>query len=96
MTTIKLDPAQAKLLVWEELEDFEVYDESDDWTQEGKYQACEVIYKQISTGKFFSAILERSGSYHTNWFYLYEDFGLELTEVELREKVITVREWVAV
>lgn len=96
MTKIKLDPEEAKLLVWEDLEDFEVYDESDDWVQEGKYQSCEVIYKQMSTGKFFSAILERSGSYHTDWDYNYEWAGLELTEVELREKVITVREWVAV
>lgn len=96
MTTIKLDPADAMLLVWEDLEDFEVYDESDEWTQEGKYQSCLVVYKQTSTGKFFSAVLERSGSYHTDWNYNLEWAGLELTEVELREKVITTREWKAV
>lgn len=96
MTTIKLEPADAKLLVREELEDFEVYDESDDWVQDCKYQYREVVYKQISTGKFFYAGLYRTGSYHTDWDYNHEWEGLELTEVELREKVITTREWVVV
>ena len=52
--------------------------------------------KQISTGKFFSYPLSRSGSPYSEYYYSYEDAGVTLTEVRKVKKVIETEEWVAV
>lgn len=73
-------------------EDFEEV-ESSDWEVDYKWQHCEVIIKQISTGKFFSYPLARSGSPYSDYYYSYEDDGVELTEVELVEKQVITKTW---
>ena len=93
MSTIKLTQEQFRDLVREEaLDDFEQV-ESSDWEVDYKWQHCEVIVKQISTGKFFSYPLSRSGSPYSDYYYSYEDGGVELTEVELVEKQVITKTW---
>ena len=96
MSTITLTQEQFRDLVREEaLDDFEQV-ESSDWEVDYKWQHCEVIVKQLSTGKFFSYPLSRSGSSYSDYYYSYEDGGVELTEVQKVKKVIETEEWVAV
>ena len=93
MSKIELTQEQFRDLVREEaLDDFEQV-ESSDWEVDYKWQHCEVIVKQISTGKFFSYPLSRSGSPYSDYYYSYEDGGVELTEVELVEKQVITKTW---
>lgn len=95
MSTIELTQEQFRDLVHEEGgEDFEEV-ESSDWEVDYKWQHCEVIVKQISTGKLFSYPLSRSGSPYSDYYYSYEDGGVTLTEVQKVKKVIETEEWVA-
>ncbi len=95
MSTIELTQEQFRNIVHENLEDFEEV-ESSDWDVDGKWQHCEAIVKQFSTGKFFSYTLSRSGSPYSDYYYSYEDGGVTLTEVQKVKKVIETEEWVAV
>ena len=98
MSKIELTQEQFRDLVREEsLNDFEQV-ESSDWEVDYKWQHCEVIVKQISTGKFFSYPLSRSGIPYSDYdyYYSYEDGGVTLTEVQKVRKVIETEEWVAV
>ena len=96
MSTIELTQEQFRDLVWEEGgEDFEEV-ESSDWEVDCKWQYCEVIVKQISTGKFYSYPLSRSGSPYSDYYYSYEDAGVTLTEVQKVKKVIETEERVVV
>ena len=96
MSKIELTQEQFRNLAREEyLDDFEQVDSSD-WEVDYKWQHCEVIVKQLSTGKFFSYPLSRSGSPYSDYYYSYEDGGVELTEVQKVKKVIETEEWVAV
>lgn len=90
---IQLSQQEFRDLVYDEGgEDFEQV-ESSDWEVDYKWQHCEVIVKQISTGKFFSYPLARSGSPYSDYYYSYEDDGVELTEVELVEKQVITKTW---
>lgn len=95
MSTIELTREQFRNIVYEGLEDFEEV-ESSDWEVDYKWQHCEVIVKQFSTGKFFSYTLSRSGSPYSDYYYIYEGEGVTLTEVQKVKKVIEIEEWVAV
>ena len=96
MSKIELTQEQFRDLVREEvLDDFEQV-ESSEWEVDYKWQHCEVIVKQLSTGKFFSYPLSRSGSPYSDYYYSYEDGGVELQEVQKVKKVIETEEWVAV
>ena len=96
MSKIELTQEQFRDLVREEvLDDFEQV-ESSDWEVDYKWQHCEVIVKQLSTGKFFSYPLSRSGSPYSDYYYSYEDGGVELTEVQKVKKVVETEEWVVV
>lgn len=95
MNTIELTKEQFRNIVFEDLEDFEEV-ESSDWEVDYKWQYCEVIVKQFSTGKFYSYPLGRSGSPYSDYYYSYEDGGVTLTEVQKVKKVIETEEWIAV
>lgn len=95
MPTIELNQEEAQALCYDDSEDFE-FVEGGNWVQERKCQFRTCIYKHIPTGKYYSTVWSRSGSYHTDWYYSWEDEGAELVEVEKREKVITIVEWVEV
>lgn len=73
-------------------EDWELVEEGE-WTQDHKTQHCSNILKHVPTGKFYSANSYRSGSYHTDWYYSWEDEDLELYEVTKVTKTITVEVW---
>ena len=93
MSTITLTREEFRDLVREEaLDDFEQVEESD-WEVDDKWEHCEVIVQQISTGKFFSYPLSRSGSPYSDYYYSYEDGGVELIEVELVEKQVITKIW---
>lgn len=70
---------------------WEVADD-DDWTQDHKYQHIAKVIKHTESGRCFCVNASRSGSYHTNWYYSYDD----LTEVKAVEEVIKVTKWVTV
>lgn len=90
---IQLSQQEFRDLVYDEGgEDFEQV-ESSDWEVDYKWQHCEVIVKQLSTGKFFSYPLARSGSPYSDYYYSYEDGGVELTEVKLVEKQVITKTW---
>lgn len=96
MSKIQLSQEEFRDLVCEEGgEDFEEI-ETSDWEVDYKWQHCEVIVKQLSTGKFFSYPLSRSGSPYSYYYYSYEDGGVELTEVQKVERTVVVKEWKAV
>lgn len=70
---------------------WEVADD-DDWTQDHKYQHIAKVIKHTESGRCFCVNASRSGSYHTDWYYSYDD----LTEVKAVEEVIKVTKWVTV
>lgn len=96
MSTITLTQKEFRDLVREEGgEDFEEV-ETSEWEVDYKWQHCEVIVKQLSTGKFFSYQLSRSGSPYSDYYYSYEDHGVELIEVQKFTKTITTEVWIPV
>lgn len=76
-------------------EDFEVIEEGE-WTQDCKHQYCDIFVKHLPTGKFYEYSISRSGSYHSDWYYSYEDEGAELAEVQKVTETITREVWQAV
>ena len=60
-------------------EDFQLVD-TEDWTQEGKYQHCFEVFKDPE-GNYFGINNSRSGSYHTDWHYQ-EPYVSQLKRVE--------------
>lgn len=95
MNTIQLSKEDFRSLCYEDLEDYELVEEGD-WEVDYKWQHAENIVKHIPTGKFYKYTVSRSGSPYSDYYYSYEDGGVELTEVQLVEKVVTTKEWVAV
>ncbi len=82
-----------ELACGEAFDDFEQVETSDWEVDYYKWQHCKVIVKQISTGKFFSYPLARSGSPYSDYYYSYEDGGVKLTEVKLVEKQVITKTW---
>jgi len=89
---MKLNKTELREVCYEDHEDFETVSEGD-WTQEHKYQYRDIVVKHLPTNKFFSFYIHRSGSYHTDWYYSYDDEGAELTEVHKVSRTVTVEEW---
>lgn len=94
MKTIELSQLELKDLCREESNEYLELFESDDWTQDYKYQFCNMVFKHIKTGRFYLISISRSGSYHSDWYYSYEDAGGVLVEVKKVEVVTT--KWEAV
>lgn len=82
-----------KRIFFEDHEDFEMHDDSADWVQDYKYQHTEVIVKHLPTGKFYALAVGRSGSYHTDWEYM---FHSPLVEVEKHTKTVVTEVWLPV
>lgn len=55
-----------------------------DWSDDGKYQHAETIYRDNETGKYYSYYLCRSGSYFTDWDYQIPDTMFEVVPVEVK------------
>ena len=92
---MQLNKQELRQLVREDHPDFEQVEEGE-WAQDHKYQHCDFIVKHIPTGKFYEFSISRSGSYHTDWYYSYEDDGADLTEVQKVTKTFTREVWQAV
>ncbi|WP_426101496.1 hypothetical protein [Pseudomonas sp. PSPC3-3] len=92
---MQLNKQELRQLVREDHPDLEQVEEGE-WTQDHKYQQCDFIVKHLATGKFYSFYVSRSGSYHTDWYYSYEDEGAELHEVQKVTETITREVWQAV
>lgn len=58
--------------------------EEGDWVQDHKYQYCTTIVKD-NEGNYFMLDNNRSGSYHTDWYYGIPD----ISQVKRVEKVVT-------
>lgn len=71
---------------------WEVEDEGD-FCQDHKYQQATNIIKHVESGRFFEVSCSRSGSYHTDWYYTYDDEPFEVKKVI---KVIKQETWEAV
>ena len=65
------------------------YIETTKWEDDGKYQYCTIIFKDLSDNKIYSAGVTRCGSYFSDYDFQFED---NCHEVEKREKVISVWE----
>lgn len=95
MTKLVLSKDEVKQIVYEGHPTYEVVEEGD-WTQDHKYQYCTIIFKDTTTDKHYEMGISRSGSYHTDWYYSWEDSGEEAVEVKKVTKTITVESWEAV
>lgn len=93
MAKLKLSEDEVRSIFFEEHEDFKTVQEGE-WTQEYKYQICDVVVEQISTGKCYEFGVSRTGSYHTDWEYNF--WETELLEVEFKTETIVVSRWVPV
>ena len=69
----------------DEHQDLNVIEEGE-WEQDHKTQSRETVFRHIPNGRFVSIIENRSGSYHTDWYY--DD--PEIYEVAPETKTITV------
>ena len=69
---------------WDLPEDFESVTEGD-WIQEHKYQYIDAIVKHKPTETFWEICRNRSGSYHTDWYY----GEAHVAQVEPHEEVVT-------
>lgn len=90
--TITIPKDESREVFWGDTERF-VVEEEGEWVQDHKYQHCINILKDTTTGKFYAANAGRSGSYHTDWYYDWEDSDLKLVEVQKVTKTITVEVW---
>lgn len=68
-------------------------EEEGDFTQDHKYQYATNIIKHIKSGRFFEVSCSRSGSYHSDWYYTYDNDPFEVKQVS---KTITVKSWESV
>lgn len=68
------------------------FEEEGDFTQDHKYQYASNIIKHMKSGRCFEVSCSRSGSYHTDWYYTYDNDPVEVRKVE---KVIKTTVWEA-
>lgn len=66
------------------------YVDEGDWTQDHKYQNVEHVIQHLKSGRCFMVFASRSGSYHTDWYYTYDNAPIEVKEVK---RVVTLTEW---
>lgn len=63
------------------------------WIDDGKYSDMELIFKDRRTGKTYSCVIIRSGSYFTDYHFEVFDNPVEVHKVT---ETITVEKWVKV
>lgn len=92
MPTLKVEESLVESLFNEEYEGEEWKLESKlPWIGDGKYSYGGIVVKRLPTKKYYMASLSRSGSYHSEYNYHFDDL---LVEVELQ--IVTKKDWVAV
>ena len=95
MSTVQLTKEEFRALVQEDQDEYEYIEESD-WDVDYKWQHMRCIVRHKESGKFYAYTVSRSGSPYSDYYYSYEDDGVELYEVEMHERAVVVKEWVAV
>lgn len=63
-----------------------------DWDDQGKYQHKSYIFKKDE--KFYDLMIKRAGSYFTDYYYSFEDWGSEVDVTEVVPKEIVKTIWV--
>lgn len=81
---------QLEELFWDILPEGVDMEEGPDWTDGGKYQQGAVVFKMGN--KYYKMEASRSGSYHSDYYYSWEDTPLVPYEVT-PETETTIR-WV--
>ena len=66
--------------------------EEGEWTQDHKYQFCDIIFEEVSTGKTYQFTISRSGSPFTDWYYDW-DYTKEYDCVEVVKKEVKITSW---
>ena len=80
--------------VFEGDDEFDVIEEGD-FIQDYKYQHATSIYLHKESGKYYAFDMSRSGSYHSDWYYDFED-DKELNLYEVKKIEITKTIWKAI
>ena len=93
MSIIEVSPSELRQIWREDHPNYEM-EEDTSWEDEGKYQYCYPVVKNVASGKFYSFCVQRSGSYFTDYDFDFPDN--RLTEVQKIKKVVETKEWVAV
>ena len=93
MASIKVPTNELKQIWQENHPDYELVD-GDDWDDWGNYQYCCPVVRHVESGKFFTFIVQRSGSHFSDYDYDFPD--AKLTEVHKVKKVVETEEWEAV
>jgi len=89
-----IDKELAKAIVFDDyLSDGVEVVERGEWVNEGKYEYSSYVFSK--DGAFYELGMGRSGSYHTDWYYDFEDMdSFECSKVEKVE--VTTYKWVGV
>lgn len=89
---MKLTREQMKAILWDyEIEGFEFEQiEKSAWEDQGKFQSCQVIFKQ--NNKFYSFIAYRSGNYWSG----YEMEFWDDEAIEVQKQMFVSSEWKSV
>lgn len=74
-------------------EDWEAVDDDPDFCQDSKYQHATNVLRHLPTGRTFMVYASRSGSYHTDWYYSFDE---EPHEVRKVIKTVTMESWEAI
>lgn len=93
--TGEISLSEFKEITWGDHPDWELVEDGE-WVDNGKWDHCTQVVKELATGKFYEYHLSRSGSYYTDYYYSHEDYLPEIYEVQKVTKTITVDEWVPV
>lgn len=86
---------QAQDIFWEDSEEFETVNEPA-WKDDGKYSFAKVIFtSRQSRDKYYQLSVRRSGSYHTDYYYEWDDVDeFKCDEVVPKERLVIT--WVKV
>ncbi|UMR33994.1 hypothetical protein MJ749_14955 [Paenibacillus polymyxa] len=100
MSTIKVSVAEIEKLAHGDLGttrdgvELRVVDGADDWSSEGKYETCTVVF--TNGERFYRSYASRSGSYYTDYMYDSEWNDGDADVEEVRKVTKTIEAWEAV
>ncbi len=91
----KFPSADMKAVASGDYTDHEVIHKGD-WIDDGKYSHQDIVFKSKDDGKFYMVSHGRSGSYFTDYYYDWEDWGDTVECCEVEERSVTKTSWVCV
>jgi hypothetical protein len=92
---MKFDASTIRNLIIDDCanERFEWIEESS-WEDDGKYSYKDMIFK--FDNKFYRVGFSRSGSYYSDYYYSYKDWGKEIECDEVEKQLVTIEKWIKV